>query len=145
MMTLETELELIETDLLHPDFEMTVQIDPKAWKRQERGRYNTYTDHSVRGYKKTISQMGRVVRGRRPIIGSQVPLIFIARFMFARPKTVTRPYPCVVPDFDNLAKGVADALNKVWYHDDGAIVDADVKKRYTNGPGYIYVAVKGKT
>lgn len=38
------------------------------------------------------------------------------------------------PDADNLLKAVADALNHVAYHDDSAIVYAEVTKRYSRTP-----------
>lgn len=34
------------------------------------------------------------------------------------------------PDADNLLKAVADALNKIAYHDDSAIVYVEVSKKY---------------
>ena len=38
--------------------------------------------------------------------------------------------PTKKPDWDNLGKSVSDALNKVSYHDDGAITYGCVIKRY---------------
>jgi Holliday junction resolvase RusA-like endonuclease len=42
--------------------------------------------------------------------------------------------PVKKPDWDNLGKIVSDALNKVAYHDDSAIVDAHVEKFYSDEP-----------
>ena len=42
--------------------------------------------------------------------------------------------PTVKPDWDNIGKLVADALNGVAYDDDKCIVDAQVKKIYSDHP-----------
>lgn len=56
-------------------------------------------------------------------------LVVISYFM--RPKSCKgRPFPTVKPDFDNLAKMVCDALNKVMFRDDCQICDAHIYKRY---------------
>lgn len=43
--------------------------------------------------------------------------------------------PVTKPDFDNLAKLVADALAGVAFHDDAGVADGIVHKRYAGGPG----------
>ena len=40
--------------------------------------------------------------------------------------------PAKKPDWDNLGKSVSDALNKISYHDDGAITYGCVIKRYAD-------------
>lgn len=42
--------------------------------------------------------------------------------------------PCKKPDADNVLKIVADALNKIAYHDDAQIVEATVRKMYADEP-----------
>ena len=42
--------------------------------------------------------------------------------------------PTVKPDFDNIGKLIADALNGVAYDDDKCIVDAQVRKFYSDNP-----------
>jgi len=56
-----------------------------------------------------------------------------AIFTFVRPKSVTakkRPHMVVVPDIDNVLKGLADAANGLVWVDDSQIVRADVAKVY---------------
>lgn len=65
-----------------------------------------------------------------------------ATFYFKRPKNHTnakgkplkpwRKYPAVRPDYDNLIKGIQDALNDTILADDGAIVEAHIYKRYAD-------------
>ena len=38
------------------------------------------------------------------------------------------------PDWDNIGKIVCDSLNLVAYHDDSAVVDAQVRKFYSETP-----------
>ncbi len=42
--------------------------------------------------------------------------------------------PIKKPDFDNISKLVADALNDIAYDDDKCIVDAQVRKFYSDKP-----------
>ena len=42
--------------------------------------------------------------------------------------------PTKKPDWDNIGKIVCDSLNKVAYRDDSAVVDAQVRKFYSENP-----------
>lgn len=42
--------------------------------------------------------------------------------------------PAKKPDWDNIGKIVCDSLNLVAYHDDSAVVDAQVRKFYSENP-----------
>lgn len=42
--------------------------------------------------------------------------------------------PTKKPDWDNIGKIVCDSLNLVAYHDDSAVVDAQVRKFYSDNP-----------
>lgn len=42
--------------------------------------------------------------------------------------------PTKKPDWDNIGKIVCDSLNLVAYHDDSAVVDAQVRKFYSETP-----------
>ena len=47
--------------------------------------------------------------------------------------------PTVKPDWDNIGKLVADALNKVAYDDDKSIVEAVVVKFYSDNPRTVVI------
>lgn len=53
--------------------------------------------------------------------------------------------PTLVPDTDNIAKSILDALNKVAYEDDKQIVELEVKKYYADEPRVIVklIALEG--
>ena len=42
--------------------------------------------------------------------------------------------PTKKPDWDNVGKIICDSLNMVAYHDDSSIVDAQVRKFYSENP-----------
>ena len=42
--------------------------------------------------------------------------------------------PTKKPDMDNIVKIIADSLNKIAYHDDSQIVDAVIRKYYSDNP-----------
>ena len=42
--------------------------------------------------------------------------------------------PTKKPDWDNIGKIICDSLNLVAYHDDSAVVDAQVRKFYSETP-----------
>lgn len=42
--------------------------------------------------------------------------------------------PTKKPDFDNIGKIICDSLNTIAYHDDSAIVEAQVHKFYSDTP-----------
>lgn len=50
----------------------------------------------------------------------------------------------VKPDWDNIGKIVSDALNKVAYYDDNQIVDARVRKFYSDRPRVEITIMKAK-
>ncbi len=53
--------------------------------------------------------------------------------------------PTVKPDWDNIGKLVADALNGVAYDDDKCIVDAMVRKFYSTDPRTVVIIQEAKT
>ena len=52
--------------------------------------------------------------------------------------------PDVKPDYDNIAKIVSDALNKVAYDDDKSIVDSTQRKFYGENPRTIIILQEAK-
>ena len=73
---------------------------------------------------------------------SQLDMTIIA--YYAIPKSVSKAKreamllgkirPTKKPDWDNIGKIVADSLNQIAYKDDAQIVDAQVRKYYSDNP-----------
>lgn len=53
--------------------------------------------------------------------------------------------PTVKPDWDNIGKLIADALNGIAYDDDKCIVDAQVRKFYSTEPKTVIILQEAKT
>lgn len=53
--------------------------------------------------------------------------------------------PLTKPDADNIYKIVADALNKVAYHDDSQIADAQIRKFYSDEPRLVITIQEAKS
>lgn len=52
--------------------------------------------------------------------------------------------PTKKPDWDNIGKIVCDSLNGVAYHDDAQIVDAQVRKFYSDNPRVVVTIQNAK-
>lgn len=92
-----------------------------------------------RGWRDRVSLVAReLMRGREPLT---VPVALVLEFYSLRPKGHLRSNgevkpnaqrrPTAKPDFDKLARSVADALNGICYRDDAYVVEAVIRKRYT--------------
>jgi Holliday junction resolvase RusA-like endonuclease len=51
------------------------------------------------------------------------------------------PRPTKKPDADNIAKIVADSLNKIAYHDDSQIVEMTILKNWSEHDEYLEVEI----
>lgn len=113
------------------------------WKRP---RFNGKTKHvfedsNVTEYKEKVAQAYKESGGK--YFDVDVPLRFEVYIFTEVPKSSSRKKqlklicdrrPTKRPDNDNLYKGIADALNKVAYHDDSQIVDTGIHKFWSNNP-----------
>ncbi len=78
---------------------------------------------------------------RNPEPFGEVPLQLMVWAYYEIPKSFSKAkteqasggwiFPTKKPDFDNILKSIADALNTVAYPDDKFIVDAQIKQRYS--------------
>lgn len=60
----------------------------------------------------------------------------------AKKRAAMANQPCAKkPDADNVAKAILDALNKVAYHDDSAVVSLHVEKAWSENP-HVSVVLK---
>lgn len=105
----------------------------KAWLRDSNGKKLKPWRDQI----KTAANLGHRFDG---------PVELEAVFYLPRPKTVTRPYPSVVPDLDKLMRALGDGMKEGGLiRDDSLIVDEDIKKRYADGidPG-VHVTIRSK-
>lgn len=72
------------------------------------------------------------------------PIVLVADFLFARPKSVTREHMTVTPDADKLLRAVLDALTDLAFKDDAQVVTPLPIKRYLppgQAPSRLYVSL----
>lgn len=117
---------------------------PKTARRRKRGggSYTAFiSPPQYVAWKKFVAQ---VVQGSWDYEGPMKgPVCLTLKFYLKRPKSSKRKVPDVKPDWDNLGKGVCDALkNDVLFHDDAQVVEGSIGKYYTNNDQAAGVEIK---
>ena len=121
----------------------TVPGEPVAKGRPRITRHGTYTPEKTMNFEtlvkyEYINQCGK----HRFADNAQLALDVVAYRSIpkstSKKKRVMMEYgtllPITKPDWDNIGKSVSDALNGIAYHDDSQVVDARVRKIYSNEP-----------
>lgn len=108
------------------------------------GQYvKTYTPDETTSYENWVRLMySNAAKGRMFPDGAMLDVRIIAYYEV--PKSTSkkkrkemlehRIRPTKKPDWDNIGKIICDSLNLVAYHDDSAVVDAQVRKFYSENP-----------
>lgn len=117
-------------------------------------RIITYTPDKTREYEDRVQSEWVMKYGTNGGFGDAAVCLYVMAYMPVpssapkREKTImlndTR-LPTVKPDWDNIGKIVADALNGIAYNDDSQIVEAHVYKRYSEHPGVSIMLTNVKT
>lgn len=109
---------------------------------------HVYTPEKTRNFEAALKYAAEQVMGDKIPLDGPLDLEIIVRLPIAKswPKKKQAAArsgalrPTKKPDFDNYAKTV-DALNMVVWQDDGQVVEARVRKFYSDKPG-MWVRVK---
>lgn len=109
---------------------------------------HTYTPEKTRNFEAALKYAAEQAMGDRPPLQGPISLEIDVKLPIAQswPKKQQAAArsgalrPTKKPDFDNYAKTV-DALNMVVWLDDGQVVEASVRKTYSDKPG-MWVRVK---
>ena len=121
--------------------EFAVLGDPQGQGRPRfarQGKFvHTYDPPKSREYKAKVAQSFQRAYTGEPL-AKPIRLTIKAVFSVPRSYSKSRTWACLEglekpakkPDFDNIAKGVCDALNGLAYEDDKQIVQASVYKVY---------------
>ncbi len=105
----------------------TLPIEPIAKGRPVFGSRNAYTPARTRKFESSVRLLSAKHKPFTPYIG---PLKLTLRFVFKPPQKWARDHHTVKPDCSNLAKGVEDALNGLFWEDDSQITHLVVNKVY---------------
>ena len=108
------------------------------------GNYvKTYTPDETVSYENLVKMMFReAAKGKRFKDEEMLDVRIIAYYEIPKSTSKKRKKlmlehkirPTKKPDWDNIGKIICDSLNKVAYHDDSAVVDAQVRKFYSEQP-----------
>src|SRR5699024_10633017 len=106
------------------------------------GQTRAYNSEKSVVYKRIVKAAALSEMNKQRLNMTDRPLAMRLTFVFAPPKSYTKKKLEAVksgelrytklPDADNLAKSVMDALNNVIYKDDSQIVELTVNKEYGN-------------
>lgn len=113
---------------------------PVGWQRSGANGSQRYDPPMARAQKKNIAWRAKLaMQGREPLDGAlrvEVIAWMLVPASWSQQKTAlalgNQIQPTGKPDIDNVVKLALDALNKVAWKDDAAIVDLRASKRYGN-------------
>jgi Holliday junction resolvase RusA-like endonuclease len=118
--------------------QFTIPGRPTAWQRAATFKGRKITPKAMANAQKTIGLLCRVAMGTLPPMEGPLKLEILA--VYAIPPSwpaykqaaarAGKVWKTTVPDWDNLAKQIGDALNEIGFIDDAQIVTAQVAKRY---------------
>ena len=104
---------------------------------------STYTDAKTKTYEALVKEEAQKAMGSSEPI--ETPISFYCYIRLPVPKSYSKKrieaclsgseLPTKKPDWDNVAKSVADAMNGVIYLDDSQIVQATITKKYDTVAG----------
>jgi Holliday junction resolvase RusA-like endonuclease len=111
--------------------EFTIPIKPQGKERHRSmirgGKIATYNTAKAVKYEKAIRDSVIAQYCCDPLDG---PLIVSIYAWMKKPKSSKLAYPTVMPDADNIAKAVLDALNGILWFDDKQVCELTVRKVY---------------
>ena len=116
-----------------------------------KGRARVSTPAKTRQYGQVVAEAAKLAVMKQNWQKSDAPIVLNLCVWFPVPeswpkrkKEMVRAgdlYPTVKPDFDNIGKIIADALNDIVYNDDRQIVAYNIHKRYCRIDEEPYVVV----
>lgn len=140
-------MEKLEEDDAMKQIKFSIPGQPFGKQRPRvvsRGTFSkAYTPKETVSYENLVKLMySQVAKGKMFPDGAMLDVRIIAYYDI--PKSTSKKKrkemlehkirPAKKPDWDNIGKIVCDSLNLVAYHDDSAVVDAQVRKFYSENP-----------
>lgn len=140
-------MEKLEEDDAMKQIKFSIPGQPFGKQRPRvvnRGTFSkAYTPKETVSYENLVKLMySQAAKGKMFLEGAMLDVRIIAYYDI--PKSTSKKKrkemlehkirPAKKPDWDNIGKIVCDSLNLVAYHDDSAVVDAQVRKFYSENP-----------
>ena len=124
-------------------FKIIIPGEPRGKGRPRFDRGHAHTDPKTAAYEQKIKDAFHEAYGDKKY-PKDIPLDLRIVAYYGIPQSDSKKKqaskesheirPTKKPDFDNMAKIVADALNNVAYHDDSQVVDSQFRKFYSRNP-----------
>lgn len=120
------------------EFYVPLEPYPKERPRFSPRNFRFITPANTRAFENNFRALANQYRPAEALSG---PLTMQIALYLPRPPSVKRATPHVKPDIDNFAKSVIDAMNTVFFKDDGQIVKLIVTKLYSESPDSVGIRV----
>jgi Holliday junction resolvase RusA-like endonuclease len=124
---------------------------PRGQQRTGGNGKQRYTQKKTRSYEAALGTMAAIaMRGRGPIVGAALALDLRAIFPIPKSWSKAKRQAAIIgeirptgkPDLSNIIKAAEDAMNKIVYGDDSAIVDFTHCKKVYGVQAMVVVTVK---
>jgi Holliday junction resolvase RusA-like endonuclease len=114
------------------DFRFSFPVEPKVKKAPCFGQGRAYTHATTTLYERHLKSLARQVAWMQPIRDRPIAVLF--RFYLPHSKKSESSLQFCRPDATNLLKSTEDALNGVFWADDGLIQSITGEKYYSKNP-----------
>ena len=131
------------------EYTIIINRKPIPASRPRVTRWSTFYNEPYNSYKDILKDMMINETGvfLNPIFDASMALKIDIVFELEIPKSLSKKkqellvgsYNTKKPDIDNLVKSVLDAMNGVWFKDDGQICSVSAMKKYSREPKTIIV------
>lgn len=105
--------------------DFTIPGKPQRWQRAGGNGSRSFTPADMAAAKEVVQVIARAAIRERDFVEAPKPVVLRCHFYMQPPQRIDykkRPCPTKVPDIDNLAKLIMDALNGIAYKDDAQVV-----------------------
>lgn len=131
------------------EYIITVHRKPIPASRPRVTRWSSYYKEPYNSYKDILKDIMMNESGSllKPVFDASMALKIDIIFELEIPKSLSKKKQELLvgrlhtkkPDIDNLVKSVLDAMNDIWFKDDGQIACLSVVKKYSREPKTIIV------
>jgi Holliday junction resolvase RusA-like endonuclease len=115
-------------------FEIPGEAIGKARPRFVRSTGRAFTPAKTEAFEAVIKTFAqRAMEGHEPFAGPvrmEVRAVYLHPASWSAKRKANADWKTSKPDFDNIGKIVADAINKIVFADDAQVADCTIQKKY---------------
>ena len=131
------------------EYTIIINRKPIPASRPRVMKWSTFYNEPYKSYKDLLKDIMMNESGSllKPVFDGSMALKIDIVFELEIPKSLSKKkqallvgsYNTKKPDIDNLVKSVLDAMNGIWFKDDGQICSVSAMKKYSREPKTIIV------